>query len=82
MVFCFTTNYRPKMNNILCTKNVFFEPEIFPAILLSTWKPAHVTLFANGRGMITGVKNKVTAIETLYKVCGHLTQDSLSAPPI
>lgn len=34
----------------------FYEPELFPALLLTTWKPTHVALFASGTVVLTGVK--------------------------
>lgn len=44
-----------------CNKDFSFEPELFPAALISKWAPAHVTLFPNGKGLITGIKSKAEA---------------------
>jgi len=73
VVYHFTMNRKVRTNNIGSSKDVFFEPEIFPAILLSKWKPTHITLFANGKGMITGVKDKKTAVDTLSQLIDHLS---------
>ena len=56
-------------------KDVFFETELFPAILITKWKPAHVTLFVNGKGMLTGVTNKRAALNIIHSVTDYL--DSL-----
>lgn len=50
-----------KFNDCLCSKDFSYEPELFPAALISKWYPTHVTLFPNGKCTITGVKNKDTA---------------------
>ena len=42
--------------------------EIFPAALISKWLPAHVTLFANGKGMITGIKDEASAVRLLSEI--------------
>ena len=35
---------------------VFYEIELFPAALITRWKPAHVALFHNGHVIVTGIK--------------------------
>jgi len=62
-----------KAQNIASSHEIFYEPELFPAILISKWKPAHVTVFANGKGMITGVVYKKAALDILSQVCDFLT---------
>ena len=57
LVFHFNFGKQVKFNNCICSKDFSFEPELFPAALISKWHPSHVTLFSNGKGMITGVKN-------------------------
>ena len=52
---------------ILCNGRISYEPELFPALLLSKKTTAHVTLFANGRGIVTGVRSCVEAIEVLQE---------------
>lgn len=43
------------LNDCLFNKDLSLKPENFPTALISKWQPAHVTLFSNGKGMITGV---------------------------
>lgn len=61
IVFHFDLLKHIKFCNCTCTKDFSFEPELFPAALISKWQPAHVTLFSNGKGMITGVKSHDSA---------------------
>ena len=35
----------------------FCEIEIFPAALITSWKPAHVALFHSGYVIVTGIKS-------------------------
>ena len=63
------------MKKVTCTKDIFFEPELFPAMLLSQWRPGHVTLFPNGHGMITGVKDRKAAVAIIHKLCDFITHD-------
>lgn len=58
IVFHFDLMKQIKFHDCLCTKDFSFEPELFPAALISKWQPSHITLFPNGKGMITGVKSK------------------------
>ena len=67
---------RVPVNNVHSSKDVFFEAELFPAILISKWKPSHVTLFANGKGMITGVKSKQVALDIICKVSDYFSHSS------
>ena len=39
-----------------CNAHVFYEVELFPAALITYWKPAHVALFHNGHVVVTGIK--------------------------
>ena len=74
IVFHFDLMKRIKLNNSVSTKNFSFEPELFPAALISKWHPAHVTLFSNGKGMITGVKSHDTAQCILDELPSYITQ--------
>ena len=56
VVYHFDFPKRIKFDNVLCNKDLSYEPELFPAALISKWQPAHITLFPNGRGLITGIK--------------------------
>ena len=78
IVFQFNLHRRFKFDRYKCNKDFSFEPELFPAALISRWIPAHVTLFSNGRGMITGVKERSTAVELLRKLPAFLTEHANS----
>ena len=65
VVICFHYDKRFNFYHIPCNKDFSYEPEIFPAALMSKWAPSHVTVFPNGKGMITGVKSKVEALHVL-----------------
>ena len=52
----------------MCTKDFSFEPELFPAAMISKWQPAHVTLFCNGKGLITAVKSEDKALFILSEL--------------
>ena len=53
---------------IVCNGRISYEPELFPALLLSKGKSVHVTLFPNGKGIVTGVRRSVDAIEVLQDI--------------
>lgn len=36
---------------------MFYEIELFPAVLINEWEPAHVALFHNGYVVVTGIKS-------------------------
>lgn len=47
---------------------MLYEPELFPAALISRWLPAHIAVFHNGKVIITGLKSEEDAdsiIQTL-----------------
>ena len=67
MVIRYNFNRRFKFHNVMCNHYFSFEPELFPAALISRWNPAHVTLFPNGNCMLTGIKSK-EALSILAKV--------------
>ncbi len=48
----------PNLSIIQCSNaHVFYEIEVFPAVLIRTWEPAHVALFHNGHVIVTGIKS-------------------------
>ena len=57
---------------ILCNGRISYEPELFPALLLSKKSTTHVTLFQNGKGIVTGVRRPVEAIEVLQDILKDL----------
>lgn len=41
--------------------NLCYEPELFPAALISKWLPVHIALFHNSKVIITGLKSEAQA---------------------
>ena len=49
---------RPSLSSIQCSNaSVFYEIEVFPAVLIRKWEPAHVALFHNGHVIVTGIRS-------------------------
>lgn len=49
---------RPCLSRIpYSNAHVFYEVEVFPAAMITTWKPAHVAIFHNGHVVVTGIKS-------------------------
>ena len=59
-------------DKIICNKNFSYEPELFPALLISKWKSSHVTLFPNGSGIVTGIKNLSHAFSIIKELLSVL----------
>ena len=55
-------------SGMLCNGRISYEPELFPALLLSKKSTAHVTLFPNGKGIVTGVRSPTAAVEVLQDI--------------
>ena len=72
VVFHFDLRKKINFKDSLCTKDFSFEPELFPAALISKWRPAHVTLFSTGKGLIIGVKNEDKAQHILDELPSFL----------
>ena len=51
-----------------CDRYFSYEPELFPAALISKWHPIHVTLFPNGKGNMSGVKSPHDIVPILEKI--------------
>lgn len=64
---------------IFCTQSVSYEPELFPAVLLSKWSTARVTLFVNGKGIVTGIRTPQQAIAVLKETLVEL-KDRIRTP--
>ena len=60
--------------NIMCNGRVSYEPELFPALLMTEAKSAHVTLFPNGKGVITGIRRYSDALTLINSTVAHLKQ--------
>ena len=48
--------------------HVFYEIELFPAVLITRWKPAHVALFHNGHVIVTGIKTPCEGYRVLHRL--------------
>ena len=72
-VYKFNLFQRFKFEHYNCNQYFSYEPELFPAAMISYWSPGHVTLFPNGKGMITGIKDRDTALSILDKLPTFLT---------
>ena len=46
--------------------HVFYEIELFPAVLIRSWEPAHVALFHNGHVIVTGIKSREEGYHVLH----------------
>ena len=56
---------------------VFCELELFPAVLIRKWHPAHVALFRNGKVVITGIQNEQSLVHLLQSLSTFLTRKSM-----
>lgn len=62
-------NPTPLLKNITSSdKNVFYETELFPALLMRNWAPVHVHVFHNGKVLLTGVKTLSHAHHILHEL--------------
>ena len=68
IVVYFNLSSTYNFNGILCSAHVSYEPELFPALLLAKWATARVTLFPNGKGIVTGVRSLFQAMTVLRHV--------------
>ena len=49
-----------------------YEPELFPAALISRWLPVHVAVFHNGKVIITGLKTEKQANSILDSLIDYV----------
>ena len=73
IVVHFDLHRRYRLAHRECNQYFSYEPELFPAALISRWSPAHVTLFPNGRGMITGIKDEVMVVNLLKELDAYMS---------
>lgn len=59
-------------NHHLC-----YEPELFPAALLSQWLPVHIAIFHNGKVIITGLKSEKEAEDILISLIDYVYTQKL-----
>jgi len=56
-------------------KEKIYEPEIYPALLAKIGKNRyHVTLYSNGKYIITGIKSKKELMEAYNEICEKLRE--------
>ena len=55
-------------SGLLCNGQISYEPELFPALLASKKANTHVTLFSNGKGVVTGIRSASKAIDALQDI--------------
>lgn len=68
----------PHFKNIkLTNSDIFYEAELFPALLLRKWAPAHVHVFHNGKVLITGAKTLCHAHRVVHELIHFLQTLSL-----
>jgi TATA-box binding protein (TBP) (component of TFIID and TFIIIB) len=64
-----------RLLEILDCKEKIYEPEIYPALLVKVGKNRyHITLYANGKYIITGVKSENEVMEAYNEICKKLRQ--------
>jgi len=68
-----------KLSQTIDCKERIYEPEIYPALLVKVGKKRyHVTLYANGKYIITGVKSEEELMEAYNEIrkklreCGYV----------
>ena len=54
--------------NIPCNASFSYEPELFPAAILSKWQPIKVVLFPSGHVNFTGVRETRTVIPIIEEI--------------
>ena len=59
------------------SKKLQYDSELFPAALITKWHPAHVSVFKNGKVVITGVKTLSHAHYILDSLVVYLRKRSL-----
>lgn len=76
LVVTFHIEHRFLFSKLVCNGRLSYEPELFPALLLSTKKAPHVTLFPNGKGVITGIRHRSEAISALQEALIYIKSHS------
>ena len=68
-----------QLNNIIAISHIHnsnselcYEPELFPAVLISRWLPIHVAVFHNGKVIVTGLKSEDQAHHMLDSIIHYL----------
>ena len=61
IVLCVKFSQRVTFTNIPSNKDINYNPELFPAAMVTRWHPAHISLFRSGSAIVTGVKSMAAA---------------------
>ena len=64
----------PKCSNHELT----YEPELFPAMLISRWLPVHVAVFHTGKVIVTGLTCETQVLPMLSAVIDYLRTQNLT----
>ena len=54
-----------------------YEPELFPAMLISRWLPVHVAVFHTGKVIVTGLTSEMQVLPLLDAVTDYLHTQNL-----
>jgi len=57
--------------------HLFYEVELFPAALLTKWRPIHIALFHNGQVIVTGIKSLDQVTSIMKNLNDYLSQITL-----
>ena len=63
----------PKTSN----HELSYEPELFPAMLISRWLPVHVAVFHTGKVIVTGLTSEMQVLPLLDAVTDYLHTQNL-----
>jgi len=78
LVVKFQLKNPPVLRNIVKSdSSLFYEAELFPAALLSKWRPIHVAMFHNGQVIVTGIKCMSQIHDIMKKLDTYLSSPSL-----
>ena len=58
-------------------QDLSYEPELFPAALISQWLPVHVAIFHNGKVIITGLKSETQINPILQSLIDYVHDQKL-----
>jgi TATA-box binding protein (TBP) (component of TFIID and TFIIIB) len=71
-VFNFDLLQSVNFSKFVCNRDFSYEAELFPAALISRWRPAHVTLFPCGKGLVTGITTAGRACDIICDISNFL----------
>ena len=62
------------------SSTLYYEPELFPAILIRQYHPVHIALFHTGRCIITGLRSVEQGQNTVNNLIEFLCQNNMCSP--